>query len=789
MNYVNVISRKYYCQQRNSDDFSTNLTDYVSYFQGEIIETMKLSAVYEVSTVTNEDESLSIKAYSGVGGIYLINPYQDWKLEGMVVGNSIRIEYGASQVNSTILFLSGTLMRITDDSFFSTLGTTSGDSEAYVLKITTVPTSLIFKFGLRKNSIEATFYSSLLDGQEQMYTKNGIGASPTELDYASTESSNLGSVEATYLGIVGTDDWVFQFQIDHIFIIPHFLSEWLDEYTSGLPPETFAGSESLRYFSYLNFGVNIANPNDGKVFLDDYELGSVGFLGQNFNSGSSNYIPVSTVIESGGVEVDEVEITATTTVTAQIKKLDGNFSAGVKGYLYHTKLTEEAGYSLNDNTYEENYVIDKLLQTEGVASADSTIISNYEIEINGDDASILDITFDISYDASTQLKFVDEDYIALMLATEDSSLSATLSDRVMVRLGVYKVNRDTDDVGVITDFECSFNNPDSASTSNNIHSWNNRIHEMNFSFLLSKDEDKYYQTKLQSLKLQQVAYSTSEDIFFKMSSYTFPMGIYFVGAGVIVDGMNYQIKNVNTQRFLPVPYGDELREVKLIAVSPASYEATQEFSGKVGFMIPWQEWILNPGVPWEFYDGALPPNFNRNQRTSNYSHELGFDYYVFLTAEVWTQKRVDDIIVENTTTVHLMSDTSYVTDFDTNVIGSTWTQETTILNPAGDEVEFIDLSGTNTIIIVLSETGAGTISLNTLRAEIVIEDYEGLTRPWRLHSTLDWTEDDNVLLPFDGTDGVEVTQDIVGDTITLKCYVDGTKLSSSFQNIYGHLYK
>ncbi len=772
MNEVVPSNRKFLCQPRNGDDFLTlPATDFVPYMQGAVLEKLKLIVDYDVSTITFASPTVKISATDEGAQIRIRHPFNDWLNEGLVVGNTIRIEANSNFVNETVNAIVGQDMYITDTAgnFISTLGVTSGDlRDDYVIKVTTVPTSLIFKFGLLENLSESDNFNSILDGQEQIYSANGLNSGGfVILNYLSSASSNLGTVKAKFISSSGTGNYIHKFTIEHIFRVPHFIATWLTNYLDETIPLRFAGANSYRYVSELNFGVNVNNPNDGKIFKDGFQSGSIGFMNQNFNVGSTVYQrEIITTYSVASSEVSGPEISLSTVVEAQIKKTDGNFTAGVKGYLYHAKFTSENDYSDNSNTYEENFVFEQLFNVDGAGPKSNIggIISNYTCTINGGDNSLLDIAFTLTYPAAQQDKFIANDRILLAMIVEEAVLSATLSDRTPIPLSIVQVTKNGDVSGQITNFQTNILQRGATTPKSNSNDWINQIYKMDFTFDIKKDVDSI-DSSLNGLKLQIVTYNTALNDFVILNEFTFPLSTI---TSLVVDGTTYQVINLAAKRFLSVPESDQARDVQLTMAAPGAYAATQTVTGRIGYIIPWQEWIENLSIPDIFYDGSLPAEFfNKNQRTSNYSNLNGYDIFIFLIADMISGGLNTDYA--------LFSDKCTVSDLGIDATGSGWTSVVEIFDEDGE------LTGTifNQICEVratFSQAAAGTLTLGDLMGQIVMEETGNVGRHFRLHTSLFWEEEINPLQPLSGETNLKKTQDVPGNKIILRCSVDGNKL-------------
>lgn len=783
MNSVLPLNRRFLCQHRNGDDFLTNpTTDFVTYLQADTVENIKLIAQYEVSTITEASSLAQITALVVGSQVKLTHPFNSWNTEGMVVGNSIRVEANSNTITETIENIVGQDMYISDSGFLSTLSVIDGNSRSdYVVKVLTVPTSLILKFGIIPQTTSAVNYDSLLDGQEQAYSVNGIGATTT-LDYLSTPSSNLGSVTAKF-DSTGPDGYKHTFTIEHVFRIPHFVAQWLTAYDTGNVPFNFIGSASYKYVSQLNFGVNITNPNDGKIFNDSFQLSSIGFRGQNFNGSASVYSLETTASYTIGIlSTTNPEVTASNVVSCQIKKNNGNFTAGVKGFLYHSRATDANDYSFNNNTYDTNFVFEQIFNVDGGPPKTNLggIISNMTCTINGVDASILDIAFTLSYPVAQQGIIDAGDVLLLQFGIEDGALSATLSDRTIIQLneGTSNWTKNSDIAGIFTNNQLDITEVGSVTSKSNAATWVNQAYEVEFNFDMLKIADSD-DCKLKKLSLAVMARNTSNGEFFYNQIYDIPLFINKVTV-VDVDGTGYQAFNIDTTRFLSVPSGDSLREVQLTSVIPGVFSATQNFSGKVGLIFNWQQWIENAEVNNVFYDGALPDEFfGLNRRVSNYNSVNGYDLFIAIIA---TGEKTGI-----NTDYALLSDKGAVNDFDDDATGQGWVATNTILdNQSQLSTDIYDQK--MTIVRTFDMPTAGALDISKLMGTIVIEETGNTGRHWRLHTVLDYSEPDNPLEPEIGETGVKITQDIPGNKIILTCLLDGNMIDlTKNHNIYAHL--
>lgn len=791
MNVINPLDRKFLCQHRNGANFTVNpTTDFVPYLQGDLPEKLKFIAEVEVYTITEASSTEQITAITAGLQIKLTHPFENWATGGYVVGNAIRVEVGGNFVTGTVDSIVGLDMYITAAAFFATLLTTDGDaSPAYVIKVTTVPTGLIFKYGIIPNTANAPSFVSPLTGEDQVYSANGITGVLTDLNYNASVQSNLGAVQAKFDGSSGMGNYIHKFTIEHVFQTPHFIEAWLTNYQNSTIPSDFQGTNTYKYLVEYNFVSNINNPNDGKIFLDDFQQGSLGFLGQNFNTGVSDYSVESIVYDDGLFIIPNIDVDITTNVTIRLKRASGAFANGERVYIYHSKEPTQAEYSNDPNTFVENFVFDSITNTEGAGAIASGIFTNFSLIKDGGDPSIIIVTFSITYAAEQKDNFLDNgDLYFIGAGVEDGPMvTAVTSDRVVVIADSNSYTKSEDITGLITanqiDFLQSGDEGAIATPTSNVDGWNNNIYKLNGEFWLSKFSNAI--VSLKTFELQLVARKGTSSEFFVISSYVFPIPVNPPGVQQI-GGSSYQMFNVDIQRELgSLPLNDTLRRVLFLAnVVPVIDNDPQLFKWELGYEISWRELEENIGiqpVAPEFYD-ALEPFDNFNDRTSNYSGENGYEIYFFAITDV------DLLGVKGlaSTRYAMASDLCIIRELD-EVATPGYVGATEILDEDDNPTDLIDLSKYHTAKVTIDLPGA-IPSESVYAFEIVLENSAQTGQDYRLHSNKDWSNPDNALEPLPGQAFVKVTEvpgvpnKLIGECRIKKDFLDDPSI-----NVYGHL--
>lgn len=754
MNIINVTSRAFLSQQRNGEDFLTNpTTDNTSFYQVDVSEKTKLITTIQVSTIEEASDTSQFFAETVGTQIKITHPFDNWTNAGFGVNNAVRIENSntaSANISEIVENINGNEMFLSDSGFFAALGTVDGDSSPYyVFKVTTVPTALQYKFNTVQNGLAGFDFLSPLTGEEQVYAGNGISGTLTDLNYISSDASKRGTAQAKYNSSSGTGNYIHEFTLEHVFLNLFYVQSWQLAYQLGTIPTPFQGSNSFKYVSEFNFSTNITDPNQGKVFMDDFQNGTAGLYNQNFNLGVVNYELTSISYTVGGIASTGIDVDETTRVILRVKKTNGNFTATELASIYCYKLPTNTEYNAA-NTLEENFLYNRGFNASGSGASDFDYMTDLTVTRDASDNEYLDILFNLTYSASQKALVNNNDQFFIGCGLEDVGIINYLSDRVTVWADSGKYIKTPDIPDLIDKNQINFyNSQQSAARStprSNINTWVNSLQLAEGRFQLAKFTNGQ-QTRLKSFLVQLVAYDGTK--FFKVQDYVFQ--IPSANLAPVYSGANFQLINLDIDNTLGIPTDDEFNRAKFSCVNPGSYQIFQRFDWSVGFEISWRDWVELQSVQDiapEFYDNSELFN-GFNKRMSNYSAANGFEIYCFATAEIETN--------EGTTVYQMLSDESYIYDFDVDTV-SGWSAEWKYYDESGVETNNIFIGQDITIVCTMTNPGI-LVTPAVSGAEIVVEVSGSEGRDYRLHSNKDWSETVNLLEGPGGTDFVIHTQE------------------------------
>lgn len=789
MNQISVNDTKWFNELLNGPTFALNTGVYSTFFKA--LNLCRQKMVSNITVKTSLSASLSAEVLFGTDTTtaYFIHPFANWSTEGFKVGDTMRVLQGANSEDVTIASIVGTTLTCNDPGFTGAPMNLVDGTEYpdLVFRNTTVPTSLIFKFGIIPNAIggvgltPSNPYASWLDSSvTQAYSTGALVIStPVALSGLMPDYTEVTeSIECEYLSVV--DAWEFTFEINHVFRAFGYNDAFLTNLINETEPSTFT-SPNYRYLCEYLFGTNPTDPNEFRLYKDNLLNGSFGWIGKNYTSGDGSYY-INSISYNSGSDA-QIEATETTTITGSIKKSSGNWISGDRVVLIVMKLAEGTEYTDAANTLEESFLFDYLATTEGAATVDSGIIQNLDVDIDGVDATLLDFTFQTVYNATQQSQISTGDYYLIGMLVGDDSGAASTSDAKVVWMDVNQFTKNTDITGLITnnsmEIYSSEKTPNGTLFTTSANSWNNRLHQAVCHFFLTKNGASTKSSnyiKVTGMKGQVIARHKITEESFVLDNYDIPWTEF----NAYVGGGNYQIINQTNYRDFKINPTAQANKSTVLSEYPGSYQTTQEFIVRWPFVFNWREWQYNPNVPAEFYNTLQSQN-NFNYRTSNYNPS-GTDWQIMIRL----------LVTVNTQGINtqygILSTACTVRDFDVDPPTFNWTAVTELIDEYGVTVNQIRIGQDMRIKTTFSMATAGGLNMARIMAEHTIEEYNSTGDNFRLHSNVDWYYSQNMLKPLVGETAVKVTQDVANNLIIIESLIDKDLVDpTKSYNVYSHL--
>jgi hypothetical protein len=785
MNQITVISREWLNEFLDGSSLTSGSG--IAYPKMEALERVRVLTTFSVKTfvlATSANEFLF--ETDGVSATLTMS-LSNWATEGFKVGDDVKLLYGGNEIDEAVQSISGNVITISDSGIVAALGVVSGTYyDSMELRNITVPTTVNFKFGIVPNIMPPPSlttavpnpYGSWIDGQIQAYTGSGMAiATPVTLTETMTSNAEISeSVIVEYGGV--TSDYIFEFTCDHIFRAPAYKVDYLTNFINNTSPYGFTIPNSFRYIAWYNFGTSATDPNEYRIFNDNLLNGSYGWINNNFTSGTGNYTLESiTITDPDAVELDALEATVVNSVAIQVKKTTGNFAVGTKAIVFVMKLPSDSEYAGVTTDWTTNHIFDSVTNTDGTAPVDGDFIKQVVVDVNVD-TTLLDVTFDVEYSANQIDLISNGDRYFIGVQVGDYTMSADLSDRKILwcQCGEYTKNQDQD--GLINNWSINFytieKTPGVGTKTNNVDTWDNRMHFCVATFNLAKFANSW-DSQIISIDAQIVSRQDTTNETFVVKSVNLP----FTSVMLPVDGTLYAAVNTTGAMNFNLNPDDEANEYSITSEQPVAFDANQQWTVVFPFEIPWRTVIENLNVSTSFYDSAEPNN-NFNEKTSNYSNVDSYRTYVRLLVKI----NYNGV----TTEYGLYSRRCNVRDFDVDPDTFNWTGETKMYDSDGNEIDYIQTSEDTIVETTFSMATAGGLTYSRLRGHVSLEKYNTAGDCFRLHSSRDWWYPDNVLKPEDGEDYVTITQDVPNNTIKLRFAIDHTKIDEdSSYTIMSHL--
>lgn len=771
MNRINVISKKFFNEYRNGDTFSLNTGEFASRLVGNVGEKIKLEEVVEVSTIVNETQSVEQTYISGDGIIR--GDFYDYTVEGLYAGADILIEFdnGAESISATIQRITKNGSEISLDaaavvSLDASIWAECPTRKDVVIKVTTRPTVLVYKYGINPNSSTSPNYQSPLDGAEQAYQVSDITAVFKSMRFSGKEQgSSLGTVQVKFDST--TDSYKHQFTLEHEFIIPYYTDGQFTNVQNEENPTQFQRNNSVKYGNGFFFG---GDKIGAITFQDIGDDGNVGYFGDNFN-GFENFYTSKDYAVSNTSNTGKIEVTETNTVTFSIASgTAAGFVGGETIILKVSKLPNSVEYANQKGAFSDIWLTDQARLTDGGGLVNSTIITNAQVVLNGVTGE-LDVSADIAFSVAQQLSLSDTSGIVIYYTIATQNLSdPELMDRSNVVAKADQPTQNEDIKGLITNWQPNIykhSEFDSGTGYTDFNGWDGDLNGQDWAFTLNISEGAL----IIGAAFLVVSDDPTAQEFFELYRKTIP----FVSQTTVnTSGQQFQVLNLDLDNSFNLPQNELLNRIKFDSIVPGAPSVTQNFTGSIGFQVPWRDWVENLDVPIDFYNSSLPNN-NRNEKSSNYS---GGSYEIKTCLELRIAQSVGQTSV--VTTYYLLSDGSVISDFDTS--GGTFTGDVKVYDLAnGDEVD--DLFNNQDLRIEIEfPHSSGVIPTANLEGLIWIGDNESSLEPWFLSSELDFTAAANPLYPSDtlttgNTQFVEIVS--VNNLVTLICYLDASKLPAT----------
>ena len=633
----NIISRKYFSQNVNGEDFSLNTTDFTFNLAANVGDRVK--AEYEVEVFWYA-QATSSSAFN-INGNTITRQSGSFITDGFVVGDTI--DAGDFPVGIPSYVFQNRLVTSVTDTQLIFNGAPIGNSNYNNLWIwgKTPLTALDFRFGIIENS-EAFNTVSKIEGSNQAYAAGGIGTgtwgsrstTPVTLTSLGNYNSwrigptnNPPSVVCTFVSDTSAlfpTPYTQRLKIEHEFTVPYYLDGDLSNIQNGLETSILQGNQSYKYVFDANFRQVLSNPNSGRSVRENTQLGSVGGYGENFNGFQNQFS--GTVSYTGTNNVNAV---GTTSFAVIVNSANASFVGGIPFILNISYLPDDFGdvndVGPNSNLFGDNFLLDSIYQEQGASAKDSTILEDVQTGLFS--AGAMQITGTINYTALQSLKLDASKNYILWVSIQDPALSNADSDRVSLILDTQTYNFDADVQGLFSVTEHFIYEHNSLL--NGFTDYKGWVEDGVY-FTFDFETDLSLDAKFRFLRCGWGAYNSTDDEFFEISAYNYDLsGIVETQQTVAAQLRTVQNISFSGTRGFQLASGDEFNEVTLEFNGINGNFA--EYSSTIGLKIPYMDWESLPAADTVFYDSTLPNN-GLNKKASNYSGINNYEVVIFIEA-------------------------------------------------------------------------------------------------------------------------------------------------------------
>jgi len=763
---IKVISRKFYNQLDNGEDFTLNTSTFTNFLKGN--SGGKYKAIHDIgvewfSTATQVGTTI-INGFTFTATADTITRDQgSWIDDGFKLGDTIKAvttsatndgTYTVSNITDTVLTCSGAGF------------TNQVDGDAIVVGITTL-NDVEFQYGLIENGEQINF-NSKVDGNVQKYRLEGVSATATAMNPVGIQKTwQNGSVEVSTgagnpinitNGALNYSATHTSFLIEHEFILfPTYLDGEIDNVVDGNPPELWATDKCLKYVFSIYMANTLSDPNSFHYGQDELLLGNTGWIDETYNGNAANFtINSISYADSSGNPANGILRSGSTDVTVVVDT-DLTINTSTKFALTHFLLPDEDQYkgaSVQSSTLEENFLFENFVTQFGATDPDGDILKNVVGTVVS--ASQGSITFTVQYDSVDELdKIRAGNHCFLGLLIQDAS---TANTQMMLKLGADEMVASAfgdDETGLISfaDFNL-YQHPeddgDPADGSTSVQAYVEDKLLSSFTFEIDNGGPV-----VDKVTARLVAYNSTDDVFFDIQKEEYDFTIYPQVGGI-------QQINLDTTRAFKLASGSDFNKVDCSITSSGAKDTTYTFNW--AFAFDWADYKALASANSAFYDSAELNN-GLNQNSSHYSMNVSnWGVYLFFDFDMNNDG--------NITTYRQISPELDVVNYDDYIGSNPWTVVKQLTNQAGTSTNNNILDTENTKISFAFTSSLGDVG-SDYQAVIRLEEYQngGLKNIWEISSYKDRLVAGNPLKPLTGETFAKITKSPV-DTLTVEAEID-----------------
>lgn len=624
---INIIEQQFANQFNNGEDLNSDLTplNTTSFLNGNAGELLSNKITFAISWSAESTPLTDI--FSVNGNTLTRSGSGDFESDGFKLGDLID---GWELTPLSAIFQDREILTISSSQIsFDGVAVASYTFTSGKIYGKTPLENIIFNYGLIENNDTISFISRIDATAENEFFASGVGVDTgggvRDTSFVSMSKATGvnswktdGNAEIKFVSTGNqTDNFKQTFDIIHIFrLLPYYLDGWLTNLQTLSPPfPEWQSGNCLKYVSRIEMRETMSNPNSSRSEEFDSVQGNTGWIDENFNGFTNNFSVQSIDITSNltGTTLTALDYQESCHVVITLFSNNNVFAGDdVKVLGLISFLPDASDYQQNQQTINENFLLDSIYTTIAESPKTSSILKNFDITSVSGTGDTCVVEFDVEYSSSQQLNLQNKKYMILM-GTCDGSLLSPASDRVMLLadLNDYEFNLDVPDLMFMDEFKFVPHdlNETSLILPNSYNGWIEDGFQIQTPFKLNTDLGAV----LSSLSVDIVAFNTDTN-----QEFTIQTNIIDLSGSVVSLGVQ-QINVNNLNNFL-LDNTSDFKKIfcENIGAGVHGVYNIEYYDTKIGVRFNFEEWIPLLSANTQYFDPSQLNN-GLNLLTSNYS--------------------------------------------------------------------------------------------------------------------------------------------------------------------------
>ncbi len=444
------------------------------------------------------------------------------------------------------------------------------------------------------------------------------------------------------------------FTISHkLLISPLFTSDQNDNDNAGIAPPYLEDDLSLKYVFEIAISKDLSDPNRKKTVISGERLGNIGWLDENFNTGSTDYFVTNvsytradlTTIESLELKTSEVTLKFNLNNTETSPFSDGD-TKFVLSHWYKPSSDDlyrlpqfpnpSNAYPSRDRVLKENFFFDRIECLLGTPSTLSD--NNGGVDQIIKDCSVVyisnsqvEVTATIAMSSTSVLRILEAGLGAykFSISTKDYTKSRAKSDKANVTIDNNVYFTESTDPSMV-EFDITHIDITSADVDNGYESLVVRSEDNVLSiakFTIDRNDIPNFErvgteVRLLNVKMQMIA-RKDIDTYFVLDKYSRSL------PGTVVNNATYgniPFIDISEDMGFITPPDDLRRDVRLRRRVDLDNAGKFSFEFRLPWVFRWEYFIENVNVDDEFFDVSQPFN-GKNHDWDRFLNGTGWNLF------------------------------------------------------------------------------------------------------------------------------------------------------------------